>query len=344
MDSSHPRRDDYSVGWICALPIERAAAEQMLDEEYEDSNDGGSYTFGRIGSHYVVIASLPAGHTGLSSAAVTATLMRSAFPSIRFGLMVGIGGGVPGASADVRLGDVVISQPSGLYPGVVQYDFGKAEAGGRLMRTGALNAPPSILLDALTKLQTNHLRRKRHFLSHLSCFEGIPEFAYENAGPDTLFRPDYNHVGGPTCDQCSTDCVVTRSPRFGGRNMIHYGTIASGNQVIKDGLTRDRLSSELGGVLCFEMEAAGLMNHFPSLVVRGICDYADSHKNKRWQPYAAATAAACAKEFLLVLPKIQVANSPPVATILRSNSGTSAIVTTKPPYVTFYVPLSICFR
>ncbi|KAL3444390.1 hypothetical protein BJX65DRAFT_310973 [Aspergillus insuetus] len=47
------------------------------------------------------------------------------------------------------------------------------------------------------------------------------------------------------------------------------------------------------------MEAAGLMNTYPCLVIRGICDYADSHKNKAWQGYAAATAAAFAKELLL---------------------------------------------
>ena len=71
---------------------------------------------------------------------------------------------------------------------------------------------------------------------------------------------------------------------------------------MRDGITRDRVSSELGGVLCFEMEAAGLMNSFPCLVVRGICDYADSHKNKQWQPYAAGTAAVCAKEVLSAIP------------------------------------------
>ena len=60
-------------------------------------------------------------------------------------------------------------------------------------------------------------------------------------------------------------------------------------------------------MLCFEMEAAGLMNNFPCLVVRGICDYADSHKNKQWQPYAAATAAAYAKELLSVIPSAEVA-------------------------------------
>ena len=78
--------------------------------------------------------------------------------------------------------------------------------------------------------------------------------------------------------------------------------MTSGNQFIKDTVTRDRLSKELGGILCFEMEAAGLMNNFPCLVIREICDYSNSHKNKRWQPYAAATAAACAKELLNTMP------------------------------------------
>lgn len=67
---------------------------------------------------------------------------------------------------------------------------------------------------------------------------------------------------------------------------------------MRDGITRDRISANFGGVLCFEMEASGLMNSFPCLVIRGICDHADSHKNKKWQPYAAGTAAACAKEIL----------------------------------------------
>lgn len=61
--------------------------------------------------------------------------------------------------------------------------------------------------------------------------------------------------------------------------------------------------------MCFEMEAAGLMNNFPCLVIRGICDYADSHKNKKWQIYAAATAAACAKEILSVIPASEVAKT-----------------------------------
>jgi nucleoside phosphorylase len=92
---------------------------------------------------------------------------------------------------------------------------------------------------------------------------------------------------------------------------LHYGLVASGNQVIKHGLTRAKVGEELG-VLCFEMEAAGLMNHFKCLVIRGICDYCDSHKNKIWELYEAATAVAYAKELLLVIPAHRVQLERPI--------------------------------
>ena len=65
------------------------------------------------------------------------------------------------------------------------------------------------------------------------------------------------------------------------------------------------------------MEAAGLMNSFSCLVIRGICDYADSHKNKRWQSYASGTAAAYAKELLLVIPAVDMVKAQTVDEITR---------------------------
>jgi nucleoside phosphorylase len=301
------RCEDYNVGWVCALPIELAAAQEMLDEEHQGLaqylNDTNVYTLGRIGEHNVVLACLPAGRTGTNCATAVAIEMKSKFTAIRFGLIVGIGGGVPSAESDVRLGDVVVSQPYMEHGGVIQYDFGKTTPSG-FVRTGYLNTPPTVLLNALTKLQSQHLRGRSNLAAYLP-----QRFAYDNVEPDILFEPTYNHVGGPTCGGCSKDRLVERPSHRTQEVIVHYGTIASGNQVMKDGVTRDMLSSELGGVLCFEMEAAGLMNSFPCLVIRGICDYADSHKNKRWQPYAAATAAACAKEVLSVIPALEVVES-----------------------------------
>jgi nucleoside phosphorylase len=304
---------DYTVGWICALPIELAAAQEMLDEEDEDASRYGPnselYTFGRIGDHNVVLACLPTGRMGPQSAATLAARMTSEFTSIRFGLMVGIGGGVPSTESDIRLGDVVISRPFLQHGGVVQYDFGKTGAGGHKIRTGWLNAPPAVLLHALSKLQALRYRGRSNFATYLSIFDRLESFSRDTAGPDVLFEATYNHVGEATCEQCSKEKEVKRTPRKNQEVVVHYGIIASGNQVIKDAVTRDKISTELGGVMCFEMEAAGLMNDFSCLAIRGICDYADSHKNKKWQPYAAATAAACAKEILSIIPGAEVSRS-----------------------------------
>jgi nucleoside phosphorylase len=303
----HGATREYTVGWICALPVELAAAQAMLDEEYAElpraKFDPNLYTLGRIGEHNVVITCLPAGHMGIGPAAAGAARMVSRFRSIRFGLMVGIGGGVPSASVDIRLGDVVVSHPFRQHGGVVQYDLGKTVRAGQTIRTGSLNSPPPVLLNAVSQFRADRFRGRDSFHQYMVGFQALPRFGRANSGPDFLFRPSYAHRGRLGCDGCDKEQHVQRSARQQPEQVeVHYGTIASGNQVMRDGITRDLLSQELGGVLCFEMEAAGLMNGFPCLVIRGISDYADSHKSKLWQPYAAATAAACAKAILFFVP------------------------------------------
>lgn len=319
-----PRHEDYTVGWVCALPVELAAAQEMLDEKHGDSvidaSGNNIYTLGRVGEHNVVIACLPEGQMGTNSAAAVAAQLQSAFTSVRFGLMVGIGGGVPSTKSDIRLGDVVVSRPENNHGGVVQYDFGKSTPSG-FERTGFLNAPPKVLQNAVSHLRAKHMRGESLFLQHASKFDHLPVFSRRYAGPDVLFEPHYNHVGGTTCANCDKERILKRSSRDQQGSMIHYGTIASGNQVMRDAAERDRVSSVLGGVLCFEMEAAGLMNEFPCLVIRGICDYSDSHKNKTWQPYAARVAAAYAKELLSVIPYMKIKQSPAIEEIVSKSTG-----------------------
>lgn len=129
----------------------------MLDERHDPlpkpPNDDNVYTLGSVNGHNVVIACLPEGQIRTNSAANVATQMVNTFPSARFGLMVGIGGGIP---PQVRLGDVVISRPARGYPEVAQWDFGKTEQGGQVVRTVYLDQPPKALLMALTKLKSIH--------------------------------------------------------------------------------------------------------------------------------------------------------------------------------------------
>lgn len=314
MNEPSLKHEDYTVGWICALPVELVAASELLNEEHGDisqgQHDNNSYTLGRVGEHNVVVTCLPAGQIGTNPAATVATQMRLKFTSIRFGLMVDIGGGVPNAENDVRLDDVVIGQPQSQHGGVVQYDMGKTEKGGRFLRMGSLNTPPALLLGALAKFKANRMRGKSKHSEYLSKLTRLQDFTHQGEGSDVLYRAAYDHEGGQTCEDCDRKQAVTREVRETLDVVFHYGTIASGNQVIKDDLVRDRLTLDLGDVLCFEMEAAGLMNSFPCLVIRGVCDYADSHKNKRWQPYAAATAAACAKKILNLIPAAEVTERP----------------------------------
>jgi nucleoside phosphorylase len=229
--------------------------------------------------------------------------MLRTFKSIRFGLLVGIGGGVPSATNDIRLGDVVVSQPNETSGGVIQYDKGKAIQGGEFRRTGALNSPPMVLLAALARLQAEHEASPNKILQYLSeMMEKYPrmkrEYAYQEASNDRLYQAAYDHPGpAATCEECDRAQEIRRDPREDAEPRIHYGNIASGNQEMEHGATRERLRQVLE-VLCFETEAAGLMSDFPCLVIRGICDYSDSHKNKKWQKYAAATAAGFAKELL----------------------------------------------
>lgn len=179
-----------------------------------------------------------------------------------------------------------------------------------------MNSPPTILLNALNILQAEHGLNGNQLAEYLEALDTSrlrSKFVYQGADQDQLFQAEYDHVGGnDTCEHCDVSKRIARPARDCLGPVIHYGTIASGNQVMRHGGTRDRLGHEFG-VLCFEMEAAGLMNDFPCIVIRGICDYADSHKNKLWQEYAAAVAAAYAKELLCIMPKPQLCRSPTVA-------------------------------
>lgn len=323
-------RGDYTVGWICALSTELTAACAMLDQRHEpldqSRQDENNYILGRIGVHNVVLACLPAGIAGLTSAATIAVQMRSSFKRIRIGLMVGIGGGVPSHDHDIRLGDIVVSKPSGTSGGVIQYDFGKTVQYGRFTRTGSLNRPPDMLLTAISNLQAKHGMKDLELTKYLTDMvikhpKMASEFRHLGQEKDHLYEGNYAHPGNnTTCSACDISKLVKRKPRHSNVPAIHYGLIASANQLMKDGATRDILRQDLD-ILCFEMEAAGLMDGFPCIVIRGICDYADSHKNKQWQPWAAAVAAAYAKELLSVISRQQVANKNPVIKV--AGQGTS---------------------
>ncbi|KAJ9319710.1 hypothetical protein DTO271D3_479 [Paecilomyces variotii] len=299
----------------------------MLDENWgflqeQDSADTNSYTLGRIGMHNVAIACLPQYGT-ISAAIVANNMIRTFSKSLRIGLMVGVGGGIPSATHDIRLGDIVISYPEGTCGGVLQHNMGKVEQSGEFRRTGSLDSPPRSLLTAVSNLRGAFLTDDPRYPEYLKTAinrtaRTRKNFSRPDPKSDRLFKVEHGHPSNATeCDGwCSPEWEEIRPERDDSDPQLHYGIIASGNTVIKDGQTREQLGQETG-TLCFEMEAAGLMLDFPCIVIRGICDYADSHKNKQWQGYAALAAAAYAKELLGYVPRGHISQEKLVKDVCR---------------------------
>ncbi|KAK3648869.1 hypothetical protein LTR56_007309 [Elasticomyces elasticus] len=315
--------ESYTVAWITALPNERAAGESMFDANHttapqdfrRNTSDPNAYSWGKVGVHNVVIASLPAGEYGTNAAATIAQGLISSLPHIRVGLLVGIGAGILGEQRtkeatpeghEIQLGDVAVSVPKGTTGGVVQFDLAKVqtvEGQEKITRIGWLNSPPIAMRTALTKLQAQHDRE----------YSKVPVLIEQAFERYPKLRTKYSHPGQRTVPK-----VDTYHPRHGAavareaREVpeIHYGVIASSNTLVKNAQYRDDMLQHLGseGVdpICIEMEAAGLMNSFPCLVIRGICDYADEYKNDDWQAYAAIAAAAiCQGVSAMLIPVVK---------------------------------------
>ena len=302
---------------------------------HQAPGDQNNYTTGVIGEHNVVLAYMP--NIGKVGASGVAASLRSSFPEIKLALVIGICGGVPFGTdkEEILLGDIIISQAlvqfdfGRQYPGVFEEKDSLEDSLGR---------PSQKIRGFLTKLQTYRYRPRiqngiKLYLKELQ--QKLPKAKYPGADMDKLYEASYLHKHhefmNDACDKCAEDrmqiCPAARrmtcdelgceEKKLVVRNrllkaqdaqnadsslqlepMVHFGKIGSGDKVMKGAEDRDRIA-EANGIIAFEMEGAGVWDHFPSIVIKAVCDYADSHKNKRWQDYAAATAAACMKAFLI---------------------------------------------
>ena len=296
----------------------------MLDESHDSPpvgmHDDNTYVFGSINSHNVVIACLPPDLPGIVSAQRLVQPLRQSFPNIKEHLFVGIGGGVPrkptpqDPEQDIRLGDVVVGWPHKQgAPAVIQWDARRWDSRNKdgeehVEMLRYLDNPSRRLLSALGVLEAKYLNRETRFSENLQRAREIPGFAYPGSDKDILFNSTYNHPGAvgtgssnSSCEQCDKSQLEVRPPRTREDLVFHRGTILSGSGLFEDAQWRDELSKRFPEALCFEMEAAGVIEDTHCLVIRGICDYADTHKNWSWQGHAAAAAAAFGRELLYTL-------------------------------------------
>ncbi|KAN0077702.1 hypothetical protein V8E54_006006 [Elaphomyces granulatus] len=326
-------RHDFEIAIICALPLEASVVGACFDKQWDDQTygkapgDSNAYSTGMIGHHNVVLVHMP--NMGKVAAATAAACLRASFQGIQLALVVGICGAAPFGkqkSEDILLGDVVISE------GLIQYDLGRQFPNNTFMRKDTprdnLPRPGPNLRAALAKLQTEQGRRslQNKTSENLGILRQMlgDVVKYPRSTEDRLFKSTYRHKHHNPweCTICTNDdgrdgvcdkaiemscqqlkcdereLVLRARPIQSSNPVIHFGLVGSGDTVMKSGEDRDDIAAR-DGVIAFEMEGAGVWENFPgSLVIKGVCDYADSHKNKRWQGYAAATAAAVTKGFL----------------------------------------------
>lgn len=301
--SRSEKEQELQIGIVCALPKELKAVWALLDCAYRNKDCNNPMVLGHLGGHSVVAAGLPFGMYGTQAAASAASRLAQTFPQLKFTFLIGIAGGIPSAKTDIRLGDVVVGlSANSKYPGLIQYDAGKIRNGVIELKTPSLRMPPNFVKNVIGMMMADPQGSTESILDHIDKItQQHPE--YKNPGPeyDVLFKPNEEPTGND-CDlapeRCTCEKVQNRAPRPSPVPMVHYGTIATGDSVIKDASVRDGFSARHNAI-CVEMEAAGIATEMDCLVIRGICDYADCHKNDLWQEYAAATAAAYAKYLLM---------------------------------------------
>lgn len=276
---------NYTVGWLCNCTESRVAATAFLDTVHDTpitqhQHDTNNYLCGTIGKHGVAI-SAPADF-GIASTAVMVANMRRAFPCIEFFLLVGIAGGTASEDHDIRLGDVVVGTH-----GVLRHALDPPQLGQQ---------PPEIFQDAITRLMKNQelgAMLKRHIETALEKKKRL-QGSYKR--PPT--RTDELFFAPVSSSLDEADQIVLRQPRLAqvDQPVVHYGVVASGDTPVQCPHMRDCVAAR-HNVLCFDTESAGVINR-QSLVIRGIYNYSDSHKNDIWLGYAAMAAAAYAKALL----------------------------------------------
>ncbi|KAL3468895.1 hypothetical protein BJX99DRAFT_242540 [Aspergillus californicus] len=323
--SKPKHRREFEIAIICALGLESDAVEALFDHYWDGhfekvSSDPNSYRTGVISNHNVVLAYMP--QMGKGPAATVSAHIRSSFENIKIALIVGICGGVPGIGhGSIFLGDVVISES------IVNYDH------GRRVPDGFVSRDPAWLPDFEVRGFIRKLKGwkglqdlKKRLGHHHKILQGKTD-SHQHPGThkDRLFDPLYCHkhvtqaclycnanqpckeAQDSACDQlgCSPDHHIVRSrPGLTDRSSgtspqlnIHFGRVASGDTVMRSGQDRDLMALEHDAI-AFEMEGAGVYPSLQCVIVKGVCDYADSHKDKLWQCFAAGSAAACMKSIL----------------------------------------------
>ncbi|KAF5012938.1 hypothetical protein FDECE_1026 [Fusarium decemcellulare] len=316
-----PTNEEFLVAWITSNSSQTLAAKKYFDLFYGEptrkaARDTNCYTLGKMGDHKVVLTELPEGEKRpplLAAAEAVSDMMRT-FDRIRVALFIGTGSGVRDGEHDVRLGDVVVSTN-----GAFQFNYDASVKAMAFHSTGEIVQAPECVKTAAKELVSRYQASTNALaLAVLRATDGFPNQKdiafYRRPGDefDILYSPSFTHIemdGQPCHISCGNDKGKLKARPTRGDDedkvVVHLGSVASAYKSIRTPNVRDKLAGE-GDILCFDTEAAGLMNTFPYLLIRGIADYADTHGNSKWRGYAGAAACAYARHLMHVLKEKDV--------------------------------------
>ncbi|KAF5597253.1 hypothetical protein FPCIR_3680 [Fusarium pseudocircinatum] len=294
MIRNNSREDHIEVAVVCALTREYDAMPRLgpfEEEEVEEiTKDYGAYRYGRVDSLHLVVAS--PSKKGRAAMTVMAAFFRSRFRNLKLVILTGICGGIPSAVTghDLLFGDVVIDSrrldAGGQVTGIkIEQDSGGCSTTWARGLRSAVETDDCLgyfkarIMDFLEQLQQVAPAKK------LPC----DELGCSN---DHLVQRDSVDYKRKLEDDGRADEAQTPN--------VILGPVMSTDDVLRDPEKRDNLGTK--GTVAIEMEADAVCEVFPCIVIKGVSDYADSHKNDAYQDYASATAAS-ATMVMLVIPE-----------------------------------------
>ena len=299
--------------------------------------DDNAYTMGRIGDHNVVLARIPGMGKAESAKLASSFSLNFKHITLGLVVGICGGAplirerpGRPNQPRDkpVYLGDIMISTQ------LIQYDFGHqySQVFKPMDTLENTLGRPNNEIRAFVNQRSGLKGRKDlqdeicRYLTDFSTTEGFEESKYQGLEKDILYKDDFRHQHrdstkcacveseemvcqealDSTCDdlRCTSEQSVQRIRLKEVKDdtavpgpVVHFGAVASGDSVVKSARHREQLANKRNAI-GFEMEGAGAWESMPTVVIKSVVDYADSHKSYSWQKYGAACAAACMKAFV----------------------------------------------
>ncbi|XP_026846163.1 uncharacterized protein LOC6598244 isoform X4 [Drosophila persimilis] len=304
-----------TIAIITAQYCEKLAVDAMLENKetfvrYTTVGESNVYTLGNIGAHRIVSTKLPSvGSTreAMTATGNTTTRLLGTFQKVDFVFIVGVAGGVPHYTdykKHVRLGDVVISyvdKQRALLSNSKEKPYVYLYKSGEDVKT---YFPINDSLQQIAESLQANMELKRPWESYLGQAQQTlaqkteSDFGRPDPKTDKLFMNIGNNEVIEVAHPIAAD-EVNGVPRL----RLHLGPIGSGRDLVRSDDLRTQFARKYG-LLATDVEMSSVLDSIIGncresfILVKGISDYKDGMSTRKWQNFAALSAAAVVKSVI----------------------------------------------